>query len=341
MRLRFWDIKNASRIPQVLGLCSTDARLADFINEAESRILHRGNWVGSQAQHLIRTINGKLTWPRHVLVPNGVSLCGCPLDIRNDWYEYLGNGPGQQDETCGMLQLIDRGVSVAFDDIDTQGLADKKIRAYCDLADDAGKILTLQGVDENGNRIMTKPAATWINGEQIVLTQSPGTLSTKKYTKLLGAVKDETFGFVRGYEVDSATGLNTKPLFVYESTETLPSYRRSVIAGFGDEDAANPKTVTAWCNMRHLPVRRDPAVNDNDMLVISNIPALKHMCLSIFYSEAHDQARAEQHEAACGRELQGELLRYQGEGTVVVMRAASPDTWGAGGVPNAVGDRYW
>lgn len=337
MRLRIWDVKNASRIPQVLGLCATDPRLFDYVNEAQERILSRGNWVGTQAQHIINTINGKITWPRHVLVPNGVSLCGSNLDIRNDWYEYLGNGVGLQDEECGDLQVIDRGIAVAFADVDSAGTGNMKIRVYCDLAADVGKIITLQGIDENGNRIMTMPVATWIDGEQIVLALSPGTLSTKKYTKLHGAIKVETAGFVRGYEVNATTGLNTKPLFVYEATETLPTYRRSVIAGYGKEDAANIRTVTAWCNLRHIPVRRDPTVNDNDYLVITNITALKEMCQAILFEENHDNARAEQHEARCRRELEGELQRYQGEGTIVTVRCASPSTWGGGGVVNVIG----
>jgi hypothetical protein len=341
LRLRMADVK-ASRIPEVLGICATDDRLADYTNESQERMLHRGNWVGTQAQHIIRTINGKITWPRHVLVPNGVSLCGCNLDIRNEWYEFLGNGPGLQDETCGYRQVIDRGISVAFDDIDEEGMGDKKIRVYCDLSVDVGKVVTLQGTDENGARVMTIVSGSWIDGEQITLAQSPGTLSTKKYTKLLGAIKDETIGWVRGYEVDSGTGLNTKALFVYDPTETLPTYRRSVISGYGQEDATNVQTITAWCNMRHIPVRRNHAVNDNDYLQITSLAALKEMCLSVKYAEDHDQARAEMHEGRCRRELEGELARYRGEGTILNVRAAPSDTWGAGGVVNVVGEPiYW
>src|SRR5688572_3174498 len=266
------DLKN-SRVPLAVGLCATDERFSDFVNEAEQRMMALGNWVGTQGQHLMRVINGKITWPRHVLAPNAVSLCGCTLDIRDAWFEHISNGPGLQDEACGHHQVIDRGISVAFDDVDAEGLGDKKIRIYCDLSVDVGKTVTLQGTDENGSRVMTLVSGSWIDGEQIILAQSPGTLSTKKYTKLLGAIKEPTSGWVRGYEVDAGTGLNTKPLFVYDPSETLPAYRRSVIAGYGEEDASDVRTVTAWCNLRHIDVRRDPDVNDNDYLVITSIPA--------------------------------------------------------------------
>jgi len=278
MRLTLGQVK-ASRIPKWLGICADDPRLVQWVNEATQRLLHRGLWWGTYASYRICIDNGCLTWPRQIAAIETMAVCGLPVQIRNEWFEYLQAGPGLQvcdNGNCnsGLYgscrnQMYDRGMVVTFADIIG---VNKKVKVYIDNANDASKKILIQGFDENGNWILTNNGAT--QGEEVTLAASPVT-TTNFFSSITGIQKEETLGNVRIYEYD--TDLTTqRALGIYEPTETLPSYRRSFINGLvfpasdDDDETCEQKTVTVMAKLEFIPV----AV-DQDYLIIGNINAIK------------------------------------------------------------------
>lgn len=325
----------ASRIPGVVGLCSTSQDLNGYVNEAQQRLLPKAKWWNTFQRVAICTNSGNITWPRSVATVEAVSVCNQPIFIRNGWFEYIENGIGiQQRDTStgsccrsGGMQLFDRGTSCLIEDIEDI----KKLRVYIDNADDVDKRILIKAKDENGNKIYTEDAGLPVEGFYITFTVAP-LLTTQLVTEIYGIVKDTTLGNVRVYQYNASTTaqsliLNAEP---YENT---PNYRRSLIPNLSknrcctpcDPDDETKSIIIAEVKLEFIPV-----MVDTDFLLISWIPALKEMCQSIFYAE-NDSLEAKQkaavHEARAVAALDDELAHYMGDGVVTPI-AVDEKTWG-------------
>lgn len=315
----------ASRIPQVLGLCSDDVRVLDYANEAMQRLMSRGKWVGTFQRMLICTSQGCLTWPRQVETIEAIALCDVPVTIRNEWFEFLSNGTGLQSaDSCG-IQLFDRGTFCTFNDIAGQN---KKIRVYADVTEAAGSKILLQGYDENGIWIRTEVGGEWVDGEYVDISTTP-TNSTKLFTSLTGVQKPATNGIVRLYEfnVDDST---QRAIAIYEPDETVPSYRRSLLTGLtgfggccGQSEDCDDKPVTVMAKLKFIPVRVD-----TDYLPIGNLAAVKDMCQSIKKLENNLFEESKAYEASAINELDQELRSYLGDGAKIVMTVSGASQFG-------------
>ena len=87
MKFTLGTIK-ASRLPHVLGVCSDDARLVQWANAAQERLMARGRWWGTVVRAKFCVADGCLTWPREVAVIEKVRLCGKPIIAHGLWYEF-------------------------------------------------------------------------------------------------------------------------------------------------------------------------------------------------------------------------------------------------------------
>lgn len=315
-----------SRIPKVLGICADDPRVLEYCNEAMERLMARGKWVGTYQKYRICTSDGCLTWPRQILGIEAVSLCNIPMRIRNEWFEFLEFGTGLQTPSdCG-LQLFDRGMACAFNDI---AGTNKKIKVYADVTEDEDAQILLQGYDENGIWIRTEVDGEWVDGEYVDLAVSPGTLSTKKFSVLTGVQKPVTNGIIRLYEynVDDTT---QRAIAIYEPDETVPVYRRSLITGLvnsgrccGASEDCDTKTVTVMAKLRFIPVAKD-----TDYLPIGNLAAIKDMVQSIRKMENNLFEDAKKYEASAINELERELKEYLGDGTRIQMTVSGASQFG-------------
>ncbi len=326
-RLRLTDVRSA--IARVMNVCSTDSRVRDLANEAHRRLVAKGKWVGTVQRYRICTgTSACLTWPRQIETIEAYQICNTPGTVRNQWYEYVGHGPGLLDEDDNWFhQLVDRGTAVAFDDIIG---TTKRIRVVSDVGESATARILLQGYDENANWIRTQDAGSWIDGEYVTISTG-GNNSTKKFTSLTGVIKPTTNGPVRLYEYDDTTGTFSKALAYYENDETVPIYRRSMIPGLnnlsgcdGDSTCDNTK-VTIIAKLRHIDV-----VNDNDFFLLGSISALKLMVMSILKEERNLIEEAIVYESRAIKELQDELSSFEGDGALPVLKTESSETWGAG-----------
>ena len=321
MKITLGDIKtNTARL---LSMSGTDARVTDYINEAQERLLYKGKWAGTYARYAINSSNGTITWPRELETIESVAVADDPAIVRNEWFEFLESGYGIQDSTDSDAKtLIDRGEACVFSDI--AGI-DKKLRLYTGHTSDAGKRVLLQGYDANGDWIRTQDGTSWVDGEYVTLTTT-FVDTNSLFSELVGVQKDDTVTNVKLYELKPSDS-TTRLIAEYQPTESRPVYRRSLIAGLKDSD--EDRVVTIVGKLRFVPAKQD-----TDWLMISHEAALKEMVLSIRKAENNLPQEAAIYEKRAVDLLQEQLLHYMGDGAVAVPRFQNVATFGGGGVSN-------
>lgn len=332
-RTTLGDAKDStiSDIASVLNVATTDARFIRYINQAQQRLLETGEqFWGSHARYLFCLSEDCITWPREIANIEAAAVCDTPIPIRNGWFEFMGNGYGIQGTTdgdgcgnsCGGLQLYDRGVACAFNDIIG---TNKKIRVYADVAESATSKITLQGYDENGNWIRTEVSGSWIDGEQVLISTTPQ-LSTKKFSSLVSVLKPATNGPVRLYEYNTDTAAQ-RALAIYAPDEKRPSYRRSAIVGLSTcEGACETARVTVSARLEFIPAR-----TDNDWLLIGNLGALRLACQAIRKEGADLWDDAVRYWGLARQALRDELAHRVGSGTVQPINVQDAAIFGASG----------
>jgi len=333
--LRLTDIR-ASRIPKLIQKCSTSDDVASYINEAQERLMQKGRWWGMLRRYAICVTEGYITWPRHVASIEAASLCDSPITVRNKFFEFMEMGMGLQRKDVGDLQVLDRDESCIF--IDVAGI-DKTIKVTADVAEatPAPQVL-LRGYLPSGRPIRTQVGGSWIEGEYVDINNAVPAISTNIFAApgprqviLPGNLN----GIVRLYSYDPAT-TDEVLIATYDPDETVPWYRRSMIAGLencctscGTTSDCSDVRVVVICLMEHIPV-----ANDNDTLVIQNLEALTHTCQAMRYEEmdsATSIRKADAHMAKAIVALEKELEHHAGAGTVVPIRVEGT-TWGAGNI---------
>lgn len=331
------------QIAAAVNLCAGDPRIYGFLNQAQVRLLPRGQWRGTVVRY--RFCVGPsvcLTWPRQIESILAWAFCGRGGTIRSHYYEFLGYGPGQFNTGCGSgngcssgcsfngepcgsgAQLIDRGLTVAFDSICGTG---KKIRVYRDLPVDDGKTILLQGLDLNGNPVLTGSGE--IPGELITLAGPFVDSSTIWFPDgLAGVQKEATKGPVRLYEYDPVTTLQ-RLLAIYEPDETLPEYRRSIVPGLAcgrnGSDDCEQTSLIVLAKLKFVPVKLP-----TDYLLISNPAALKDMVQSVKKRQDNLISDAVAYEQSAVAELERELMDFHGDGTSDPVAMINTAQYGGG-----------
>lgn len=324
------------RVAKHLNLCATDTRTTDYINEAQRRLIESGKWKGTYGKFTICATKGCIAWPRQIETIETVAVCEAPGVIRNQWFEFLESGYGLLDNRDNVgVTMLDRGESPTHSDMSGAG---KPVRVYAFLEVDAGKTITIQGYDSN-NQWVRKPTnveeTEWQDGETVTLTN--GYVDTEtSFKSITGILKDTTQGTVQLYEVTDAVTPTLVDIATYEPDETLPSYRRSLIpslAGAGGCDSGTDTRVpvTVIAKLRFIN-----AVKDNDVLMISDLYAIKNMAIAIKLEENRDFGAAEQYRNLAFDSLQNQLANHMGDGVTPVIKFENLNTYGGGGIESVI-----
>lgn len=347
-RLTLGEAKD--KIARVIGICNTDARVAEYLNEAQERLLNRpSDPVGSWLRYKVCVGSSScLTWPRQIRTILTFWVCKTPGRFVSEWFEAIGWDEGgyglrdADDGCCGSL-LIDHGTACSFDNVIATTAEPRKIQVVASNVADNGKTIMLRYIDSNGNRVYTSIGGSVQEGERLVLSTT-GTLTASNVATngLYHVVKAITDYPVRIYSWDTNSAVQSALLAVYEPSETVPIYRQTLLPGLTDmaacegatSDCAVNKAVTILAKLQHVPVKVD-----NDPFVIGNLPALKDMVQSILMRERHEYDAADRLEANAARELDGEIASYLGAGMVMTMKYQDSGLFGAG-VFNPVGGYY-
>ena len=344
MKLLLKDVKPA--VAKILSMASTDARVTNYINEAQERLIYKGKWPGTYVRYSISESNGTITWPRQLETIEAVAVAGATGRIRNSWYEFLEAGPGLLTSTNSgdALTLVDKGDACLWSDITGTDTTIRKIRIKYDSADN-GKTMILQGYNQTTEWIRTSEGGSIIDGEKITFdttsdTQEGGSGTTyfldttNTYQFLSAVIRDASNYSVNLYEVnstgtDAEKAASERHIAVYEPTETRPIYRRSLIPGLPATNTTQVVTVVG--KARFLP-----AVNDNDWLFINYESAIKEMVMSIRHAENNLLQEAEGYEARAVRMLEEQLMHYMGDGSIPAIKIQGVAAPTAAGVENII-----
>jgi hypothetical protein len=265
-------------IAKGLQVCDDDPRVARYINEGTERLLSMGRWAGCDARYNICINSGILTLPMELRTCLSASRINSPLKVRNQWFEFIGSGPGPQGACNGSgYNLHDRGDGhVTLADIRTTST----LRIYADVVESPTATITIMGYDENNNPVRTQPNGIWQDGETITINPtSPATFQTSAFSwnGITQIVKPLTNGTIRLYAVD--TDEHQTLLGLYGPNIKTPTFRRYELAGWGEAKFCD--ILFTICKRRFIPVSEP-----NDQLIIQNLAALKDMTKSIQMSEA-------------------------------------------------------
>jgi hypothetical protein len=211
-------------LPQAIGHC-TDAvayrRLTDAV-----RLLTNKQLIDSQLGEIAVCVCGNFaTLPPEVQTVLGVTVDGCPAIIRDQWFTYHINGPGDTGYTP--FKFTD----VLGNNFPTIREPDEavKIGARIRAASDQNKILRIFGWDESGDRIFTTGAdgtkedgflVPMVYGSVLVNSEAPA------IAKIDRVYKEETADMVDMFAIDPATLEATSLLGRYRPREETPAYTR-------------------------------------------------------------------------------------------------------------------
>lgn len=285
------DAKN-STIKNIAGVGVDSSDFADLINDAQRRLMRRGNWFDTEWVVRVCIQDMCVTWPRYVKTfLGGRFQCDVPgLGVQNRWYSIRHTSPCSN---CWSPQNVmeEIGTAPCYREISTA--TGVQLRYHVAKSDDLGKSITIYGTQYGGQPLQTRqPDGTWTEGITISAT-NPASYSTELVTHITSIVREATQGLAWLFEYDPVTG-NLIDLGMYEPTETNPRYRRSKLHGIGAiPQQTNSYGTKTMCLEALVKLNFIPAVLDTDFLFIDNLDALKFMVQAIKAEEANDENLAE------------------------------------------------
>lgn len=325
MKLTVADVKN-STAPKAVGYASCDPRFLALLNDAHQRLVMGPEmWWENYQRYEIRVSSGQITWPRQVAHIASLSVDCHPYKLQNEWFEFIGSGYGVRNSTAIGCEnrVIDRGASPLFEDIVTTG-NDKKLKIYSSVPEAADLTIRFGFWDSAGEWVRSLSGSTWSDGEPLAIPQLPAspTVSVNTVSSVAWAIKPVTNGEIYVYERDEIAGTQRR-IALYESDETRPSYRRSLVTGIGT-DSETYRTVTCMVKRELTELRVD-----NDFLLIGNLPAIKEMMMGVKKRDDGNLGAYEEHKREAFQLLDREASHYLGKGAGIPINGEF-ETWGAG-----------
>jgi hypothetical protein len=236
-RFRLIDLRNSLALDEQ-GYCWDDPRIGPLATRAQTRLINAKEagdegWWGSWAEmaFLVSHHRPYLTTPRNVARIELASLCNHPIQVNNQFFEYLQFGNGRMPKLCWhdhghrLVQAYQRNVAATFIDI---GDVPQNIQIFTSDPSDVtnGKRVMLQGIDQNGVTVRTVDSVSGVQvqGEYNTLA-TPFVISPTIWAELTGIQKDVTAGTIQIFKVDPTSGQGVL-ILTMEPGETVASYRR-------------------------------------------------------------------------------------------------------------------
>lgn len=311
MLLTLKEVRESS-LRNIAGSCPNSGVFTQLVNDATRRCMRRGDWPGTTVPIHVCVRQGCVVWPRYVGSVRRINVCKQPIQIKNQWYEFLQYqnsswcGAGGSNAAwwgnnlfgswCGAsVHMLFQGKSPVFQDMLGEG---RFVRAYYTANSDINKTVRIFGTDNNGQILRTANAdGTYSDGWSISLLNPFG--STSGYVRHIDRViLDDMQGDVRLYGYNAETDL-LEDIGTYEPGDTNPAFERYKLnLGQCQDQCGCTRSVVALVKLKFIPARYD-----NDLVLIDNMDALRLMCQSIKYEEAGDRKGAREYEMDAIREL--------------------------------------
>lgn len=277
------------------GMNVADPRVVSYINKAVLELSQTGDYPGVVDRWFMRfnQQTGLVALPYYFDRMMQVTTDGCPRMIASPWFEFVGYGPGIQDDydARGNLNrtwistILDRGESPVQRQIpdlfELTGPWTLRVYATVDEQESApvAPTINIQGLDQNGLIIRSLSNGTgdteWVNGVNYPIDiAQPFTTTGQEFSKVTGVSKPETNGYVR---VTAWNGTVEIELSNYAFNETTPTYRHYYVPNIRNltGDTTTIRILQARCRKRWVP-----AWNDEDILMIGNLNALEEMIIA-------------------------------------------------------------
>lgn len=289
-------------------------------------------WWGTWAEIAFRVSRTTpyITMPRQVGRLQMLGVCDQPVDLHNQFYEYLrfGNGrlPKNYIQECHQqVAVFSRNNTPGFVDLTS---APQYIAVYPVDPIDAGVRVLVQGTDVLGKDIYTMDGSNRIKGV-FVDAQAPFKIASDvegnpiPFYSITGYQKSGTVGRIEFHQVSPTTGADVT-LHSMEPGETTGWYRRyylnqlpydccSGVQGSPCSTSANPGTVTVSAIVKLEPI---DVGSDTDYFVLQNQEAMIEEAQAVRYGDMDTpnakQFEARHHSKAIGL-LNGELTHYLGK----------------------------
>lgn len=321
LKLRLYDCR-LSGLAETVGLCAADvAGVANYVNTAQRRLLYcreagEESWYGTFAEVAFNVYQSSpyITTPRNIARLELLDVCRKPVQIFNQFYEFLKFGSGRLPKLCANNRtclnpqnVFVRNNAVTFVDMPSGSY----IRIYPTVSTDAGSRVLIQGTNTSDSVIYSDDGTNRVTGEFLTL-ESPFVTSSFQLNTLTGIQKDTTDGDIQIFAVDPNDGTETL-LVTMEPSEQTASYRRYYLNGLPFNCCPDGETVqvSAIAKLEMIPVRVD-----TDYTLLQNIEAITEECQSVRYSRIDSvsakQMALEKHIQAV-RLLNGELTHYEGK----------------------------
>lgn len=307
-----------ARIAGTSGFKMNDPRIVDRINDATEELMNEGDWPGVVDRYLFTSKTGDIILPSFLDRIMGVALNNVAYSMRSPWYEFVEYGPGPQSGCNWIDTVIDRDetpLQVAFPG--TGG--PYSLYTKCELDEEVDGVvptMLVTGFLANSRReVRSFFGTSYIDGEQLDLsTQFYG---TAQFSEITGVVKPETKGYV---ELWATNGFSSQDVLLasYAPQETTPSYHAYFIPTLKQQWLSNnccpPCNTTKDMQILVRGRRRFvPVENDNDLLIISNLPAMVAMLMAIQKREISDIEGYGQYKGAAVDILRKEAFSYRGK----------------------------
>ena len=233
------------------------------------------------------------------------------------------------------VQVLDRGETPTHKSLSGAG---KPVRVYGFVTADTGKTITIKGYDTNNNWVRKEigTTGTYQDGETVTINGSGYVDTSVSFKSITSVSKDATQANVQLYEVTDASTPTLVNIANYEPSETIPNYRRSLIPSLAggkkcDGDTDGKTSVTVIAKLRFID-----AVNDSDILLVSDLYAIKNMAIAIKLEENRDFGAAGEYRGLAFDSLQNQLANHTGDGVVPVIQLTNLNTHGGGGIESLI-----
>lgn len=308
-----------TRVAGTTGMSVTDSRFIPRLNKLQQELMDAGDWPNVVDRWHIEfdETTGELVLPYFLERLMQFAVDDCPGELRSPWYELVAYGPGPNyDErrlrNCWSNVAVDRG-EVCSRVLIPSADGPWVIRCYASVDEDVDGVppqINLQGTDPDKKLIRSLVSSAWVNGVFLDIDFGVAfTVTTQEFGDLKAVVKPETNGYVR---ITAWNGTDEVELSDYAPPETNPSYRKYYLPTLYRANAdATVRVLRARCRKRYFPV-----AEDDDELIISNLPALECMMMAQWRREAGNLDEYAKLKLTAIDLLQKEALAYMGKARV-------------------------
>jgi hypothetical protein len=271
-----------------------DEKFLRCLNQVVQRFLDSGLWAKSEFQVELSAPNGYITLPRRASALLGFRVSNqSPRRIFALAHEFNEVGPGPHEFDRTMSSVVEMSdVSVHTDLTETSNVYLAVTAGDTGIGGEA----VLRGTDVNGRRLYSPDGR---DGLRVTLASGGGNIfSGVRHIESLTLPTMSKLCYLRTGSIE---------LGVYEPGEEDPSYRRYKVGAI-----PSTCTITALCSRRHVDL-----VNEDDLVIPSNIGALKHGLIALRLEDQSDLDSSVAHFDQAYGLLNAELRRIRGKARVI------------------------